>query len=231
MRLIAAAMALLFSVAACAENAPQVEYKEGTHYKVLPKPIRTQAQGKIEVAEVFWYGCGHCFTFDPLLSQWKKQAADDVVVRYSPALWDQYKASVKDDFTNSDVMNWKNPMAIHARAFYTAEALGVVDKLHQPIFNALNVERKRLTNPVEIADLFNTHAGIDKETFIKTYSSFGVSSLVQRAYHNQLRSMVTGTPSVVVNGKYLITATMAGGQVEMLQVADYLVAKERAEKS
>lgn len=224
MRIFAAVIAMMVSLVACAEeSAPvQPQYEAGRHYQVLGTPVRTRDASKVEVAEVFWYGCGHCFTFEPMVQQWKKQQASDVYVLQSPALWGEVDLKAKP-------LTWRNPMAVHARAFYTAQALGVSDKVHMPIFNALNIERKKLATADELADLFASY-GVEKETFIKAYGSFGITSQVQRAYSNMLGYKITGTPQMVVNGKYTISARMAGGQAEMLKVVDYLVAKERAAK-
>jgi len=224
MRIFAAVVAMMVSLVACAEeSAPvQPQYEAGRHYLVLDKPVRTRDASKIEVTEVFWYGCGHCFTFEPMVQQWKKQQADDVLVLQSPALWGDVDLKAKPS-------TWRNPMAVHARAFYAAQALGVSEQVHMPIFNALNIERRKLANADELAALFAGY-GVEKETFIKTYGSFGITSQVQRAYSNMLGYKVTGTPQMVVNGKYTISARMAGGQAEMLKVVDFLVAKERAVK-
>lgn len=224
MRIFAAVIAMMVSLVACAEeSAPaQPQYEAGRHYQVLDTPVRTRDASKIEVAEVFWYGCGHCFTFEPMIQQWKKQQADDVYVQQSPALWGNFDLKAKP-------LTWDNPMAVHARAFYTAQALGVSDQVHMPIFNALNIERRKLANANELAELFAAY-GVEKDTFVKTYASFGITSQVQRAYSNMLGYKVTGTPQLVVNGKYTISARMAGGQAEMLKVAEFLIAQERTAK-
>lgn len=218
MRAIAAIFAMMFFLVACADDqqakaqekekrAPQ--YVAGAHYVVLDKPVRTQDESKIEVTEVFWYGCGHCFRFDPVLHQWAEKLPADVDFRLSPAMW------------NAD-------MEVHARAYYTAQALKVLDKVHQPLFNALNLEGKRLASAAELAELFASQ-GVDKETFEKTFNSFGVTSQVKQADARARSYKITGTPEIVVDGKYRVTASMAGGQAQMLDVADFLIEKIRAE--
>lgn len=210
MRVVAAVFALIFSLAACAESTGSNPlYKAGVHYAVLEQPVRTIDPQKIEVTEVFWYGCGHCFRFEPMLHQWSGKLGDDVVFRQSPAMWNK-------------------AMEVHARAFYVAQALKVLDKVHQPLFNALNIERKRLADEEELAELFAQY-GVDKATFLKTYKSFGVTSQVKQADARARSYKISGTPEVVINGKYRVSARMAGGQAEMLKVADYLIAQERAE--
>ena len=224
MRVIAAVVAMMVSLVACAEeSAPvQPQFEAGKHYQVLDTPVRTRNPAKIEVTEVFWYGCGHCFTFEPMVAQWKKQQPADVYVDQSPAMWGDLDIKAKP-------LEWRNPMAVHARAFYTAQALGVMDQVHMPIFEALNVERKKLADADELAEFFSAY-GVEKDIFIKTYASFGVTSQVQRAFSRMLGYKITGTPEMVVNGKYRISARMAGSQAEMLKVVEFLVAKERAAK-
>jgi len=212
MRSIVAVFALMVSLVACADDkAAPAAYQEGTHFAVLDNPVRTQNPNKIEVTEVFWYGCGHCFKFEPLVHQWEAQQAEDVNFIQSPAMWN-------------------GAMEIHARAFYVAKALGVSETTHQPMFSALNLQRKQLNN-VEQLSAFFAELGVDEAKFKKAYQSFGVNSQVKQADARARGYKITGTPEMVVDGKYRVSARTAGGQVEMLKVVDYLVAKIRAEKS
>jgi thiol:disulfide interchange protein DsbA len=211
MRILIAALGLMVSLAACAESdQPESIYKAGQHYAVLDQPVRTIDSSKIEVTEVFWYGCSHCFRFEPMLHQWKKKQTSDVLVRQSPAMW------------NKD-------MEIHARAFYTAKALNALDKVNQPLFNGLNVEKKRLNTEDELAKVF-VAAGVDEDKFHKTFNSFGVTSQVKQADARARSYKVTGTPEIVVDGKYRVSARMAGGQSQMLDVVDTLVEQIRAKR-
>ena len=186
------------------------EYVEGTHYELISPAVRTADAEKIEVAEFFWYGCGHCYTFEPVLTQWKKGLADDVDFRGSPAIWNA-------------------KMEIHASAFYTAEVLGVLDTMHPIIFQAMNVDGKRLSSEGEIKELFTAN-GVAADDFDKAFNSFGVSSQVRQANSRARAAKITGTPALMVNGKYQISTRQAGSQAGMLKVADYLIAKERAAK-
>jgi thiol:disulfide interchange protein DsbA len=188
--------------------AGEDEFVAGTHYDVISPAIRTSDPGKIEVVEFFWYGCGHCYTFEPMVTQWKKKLADDVAFHGSPAIWNK-------------------PMELHARAFYTAQVLGVADKVHLPLFQAMNVDRKRLASEPEIADLFANH-GVPVEDFNKAFNSFGVTSQVNQANARARSAKITGTPELMVNGKYRISTRKAGSQAGMLKIVDFLVEKERA---
>ncbi|MYM63727.1 thiol:disulfide interchange protein DsbA/DsbL [Pseudomaricurvus sp. HS19] len=211
MRFVVALLTTMLALVACAEDkGSKPTYEAGTHYVVLNKPVHTLDPNKIEVTEVFWYGCGHCFQFEPLISAWKAKQKSDVVFRGSPAMW-------------------RPNMEEHARAFYTAQALGVLDKMHLPLFNALNLQGMKLDDEKSLEDFFASQ-GVDREAFKKAFNSFGVTSQVKQAEARARSYGITGTPEVVVDGKYRVSGRMAGNHEEMLKVVDYLVAKVRAEK-
>lgn len=209
MRILVALLGLVFSLSACAQDKSS-EYLEGQHYVVLETPVRTADPSKIEVAEVFAYSCPHCFHFEPLLQAWEKKQAADVYVVQTHAMW--------------------NPsMEPLIRGFYTAVTLKVKDKAHMAIFNALHLEHKSFNSAEQWADFFATY-GVDKATAISTYNSFGVTSQIKQAEARTRSYKITGTPELVVNGKYRISSRATGGHEEMLKVVDFLIAKERAAK-
>jgi thiol:disulfide interchange protein DsbA len=195
---------LLLPFAAQAEEA----YVAGKDYDVISPAIRTADPEKIEAVEFFWYGCGHCYNFEPVLAQWKKTLDEDVSFRGIPAMWG-------------------GAMEQHAKAYYAARALGVAEKMDQVIFQALNVDRKQLRSDKEIAELF-VQNGVAEEDFFKAYNSFGVSSQVRQADATARAAKITGTPAMMVNGKYLIGPRKAGSTANMLKIADFLIEKERA---
>jgi thiol:disulfide interchange protein DsbA len=205
--LLALAMSLAMSLA-LALPAQAQEFIEGEHYDLIAPAIRTTSGDKIEVTEFFAYSCGHCYNFDPVLAKWKSTLPDDVAFRGSPAVWNGL-------------------MEVHAKAFYAAEALDVLDKMHTPLFQAIIVDRKRLDDEDELADLFAAH-GVAREDFSKAFNSFGVGSQVRQANARARAARITGTPEMMVAGKYRISTRKAGGQAEMLKVADFLIEKERA---
>jgi thiol:disulfide interchange protein DsbA len=196
---------LLLSLGASAQ-----EYVAGEHYDVISPAIRGESE-KIEVTEFFWYGCGHCYNFEPQLAQWKKSLAEDVAVVGSPAMWNGL-------------------MEVHAKAFYAAETLGVLDQVHMPLFQALNVDRKRLASEDEIAELFEAN-GVPAEKFREVYNSFGVGSQVRQANSRARAARISGTPEMMVAGKYRISTRKAGSQANMLKIAEYLIEKERSERA
>lgn len=197
---------LLAPLMACAQES--VTYEAGKHYDVISPAIRTANPDKIEVAEFFWYGCGHCYTFEPIIGQWKKTLADDVAFRGVPAMWG-------------------GSMELHAKAFYAAQALGVMDTMHAVLFQAMNVDRLPLGSEADVAELFVAN-GVAEEDFYKALNSFGVGSQVRQASATARSAKITGTPSIVVNGKYMVSGRKAGSQANMLKVADYLIEQERA---
>ena len=201
---------MVFAPLLAMAEAAQEEYIEGTHYDLITPAVRTADPDKIEVAEFFWYGCGHCYTFEPVLGQWKKTLAEDVDFQGSPAMWNK-------------------PMELHAQAYYTAEVLGVLDIMNPVLFQAMNVDGKRLGSQAEIEALFSAN-GVSAEDFNKAFNSFGVSSQVRQASARARSAKITGTPALMVNGKYHVSTRKAGSQAGMLKVADFLIAKERAAK-
>ncbi len=210
-RLLLVLPLMFFGLSCSAADDAQPSYVAGVHYDVITPRTWTADSSKIEVAEFFWYGCGHCYNFEPMIQQWKKNMPDDVSFRGIPAIW-------------------RKGMDLHAKAFYTAEALGVLDKMHLVIFQAMNVDRKRLSSKAEIEALFTAN-GVDAEKFSKTFDSFGIDSQVRKAEAQGKSAGLTGTPALMVNGKYYVSGRKAGGQAEMLKVVDFLVAKERAAKN
>jgi len=208
-RFFALAVLLLSVPFALAAQEAAPKYVEGTHYVRLAQPVRTADPSRIEVTEVFWYGCIHCFHLEPLINDWKKALKPDVDFERSPAIWNQM-------------------MAVHAQAFYTAQALGVLEKMHAPLFNALNEEHKKLDNEDDLAAFFAEHAGVKDADFRKAFKSFGVESSVKQADARARSYGITGTPELVVNGKFRVSGRTAGTPADMLKVVDFLVEQERA---
>ena len=194
--------ALLFLAQANAQS-----YEEGRHYVALDVPVRTASETGVEVAEVFWYGCPHCYSFKPIIESWAKTAPDYVNYVKIPAALGA---------------SWEP----HAKAFYALEAMGELDKVHDALFDALAGERRPLNSGEALAD-FVAGYDVDGEVFLKNYNSFGVNARMQQAQSKIRGARVTGTPTMLVAGKYRVTATMAGSHEAVLDVVDYLVEQER----
>ncbi|MDD9891185.1 MAG: thiol:disulfide interchange protein DsbA/DsbL [Gammaproteobacteria bacterium] len=207
-RALQAAVLLVLMPVALASYGQIERYVAGTHYVEIANPVNTNDASRVEVIEAFWYGCSHCFRFEPLITNWEENKPDDV------------------DFVRFPAM-WNNLMKIHAQVYYAAEALDAVDVLHEHIFNAINVERNMLQNESQIADLFAEH-GVSEEDFDRTFNSFSVRTKVNQAERRMQDYGIRSTPNMIVNGKYLIaTSENVRTQQEMLEVVDFLVEKER----
>ena len=184
------------------------QYKEGDYYTVL-----TSAQGgsspagKIEVAEVFWYGCGHCYNLEPVVADWEKRLPSDVNLVRIPVMWNP---------TNE----------IHARIFYTAEALGKRAQISPAVFKAIHIDNKPMTDEQEIQKLF-AEFGVSADTFSKTFRSFAVESQLRRAKDLTMKYHVKGVPLLVVDGKYLTDGPKIKSHDDLLAVAEELVQRER----
>lgn len=185
----------------------QVEgYVAGTHYRVLDTPIRTEDSSKIEVIELFWYGCPGCYTFEPLMANWERSQPTDVDHKRLPAVWDSLTE-------------------IHAQAYFTAQSLSAVDAVHDRFFEEFHVNRNRLHNEVVIREFFES-CGISQEDFDRVFNSFSVRTLVRQAQSQMNSYGRAQTPSLFVNGKYVVTLG-DGGYQQMLDIVDYLVGMER----
>lgn len=186
----------------------RADFTEGTDYDRISPPVPTDvAPGKIEVVEVFWYGCPHCYALEPTLEKWvhsgKPKAAE--FVRVPAAL---------------------NPSWLgHARAYCALEVMGKVNSVHEAIFQAIH-EQGRLLADADSMARFLAQQGIEADAFKEAYNSLEAQTCLNRAADLARRYGVTGVPAMVVDGQYLTSATQAGSFGRMLKVVDYLVAKE-----
>ena len=186
--------------------AQTTEFDIEGKYEVLQPPQLTETGDRIEVVDVFWYGCPHCYTFLPLLEVYEQIKPEYVEIRRLPAIFRE---------------SW----AAHARAYYASMLLGVEHKTHRALFEEIH-EHRNPTDHKEALAAFFERQGVDRTTFEQTYDSFAVESLFRKSVLMQQRYGIRGTPSVVVNGKYRVTGRLAGGQDNMLQVVMTLVDRE-----
>lgn len=188
-------------------QAQSNQYQAGVHYVELPAAAPTLNPDRIEVAELFWYGCGHCFTFEPLISEWKQTLPEDAYFRPVPAFfggaWDT-----------------------HGQLFYTLESMDQLDETHTAIFQAMHNQGERLANVDAMVRLLKQY-GVDEDEFRKTWASPGVKLKISQAKRLAKAYRASGVPTVIVNGKYRIEGSMAGSFENMLKIADYLVDQER----
>lgn len=186
------------------------DYSDGNGYTTIKNPVRTADPNKVEVVEIFWYGCPHCYALEPYTQAWKKQVPADVDFKFLPAVFGR---------------NW----LAHAKAFHVADLLGIEDKIHSDMFNAIHQDRKRLNNEDDLAEFF-TQYGVSEDEFHKQYNSFAVNSRLSQADSKIRGYGARGVPGIVVNGKYLVTAATAGGNNNIYSVVDFLIEKERQAK-
>jgi len=202
-KFFAAALLVLLSSSALAQMD---RYIAGTDYRVLDTPVRTADSSKVEVIELFWYGCPTCYAFEPHIADWESRQADAVDHKRLPAHW--------------------NPITrLHAQAYYTAEVLGEVDAIHDPFFNEFHVNRNYLQSEVVIREFFES-CGISQQDFDRVFNSFAVRTRLNQG-ETQMNSYGTPqTPLMYVNGKYVVE--LVGGNFrKMLDVVDYLVSIEQ----
>ena len=181
------------------------EFTEGKHYQKL-QPQPTDTGEKIEVLEFFWYGCPHCYSFEPFIKSWKKTKPDNVEFVRVPAIFRP---------------DWE----VQARAYYALSNMGLIEDMHEKFFIALIKDRKRL-NTLELMADFVEKNGVNRKEFVKEYSSFGVDSMVRKAKKKQKAYEIQGVPSVAVNGKYLSSGSMSGSYGNLIKIIDHLIAKE-----
>jgi protein dithiol oxidoreductase (disulfide-forming) len=202
-------LGLLLLVIGMAANAqPAGPFTAGKDYHEIEPAQPTASGERIEVIEVFGYACGGCAGFQPHVNSWKARLPDDVAFSYVPAAW-------------SGV--WE----AYARAFYAAETLGLVEKTHDALFTAIHVERRQFRGEDDIAAFYAEH-GADKAQFLATMKSFGVNAKIARSRQQVPRYGVESTPTMVVAGKYRVRLPAEGGFERLLQIVDFLIARERS---
>lgn len=204
--------AAFFGASQAQGQAAAPPYEAGKHYTLLSpaQPTSTDA-GKVEVAEIFMFGCPGCFGFEPHLQRWLARKADYVNFVRIPAPWNP-------------------PAPLHARAFYTAEALGKTAEIDGAFFTEIHTKRNLLDTEAKLADFFAKH-GVDEATFKSTFNSFAVNAKLKRGEELVGRYRVTSTPTVIVNGKYSTTGKQAGSYDAWFAIIDELAARERAAAS
>ena len=184
-------------------------FELGRHYdRLSPTQPTSSGPDQIEVAEIFWYGCPHCYTFDPYLESWKEDLDPDVSFVRVPAVWNVL-------------------LQLHARAYYTAEVLGITDEIHTPIFREIHVNGNLLNSEQALQGFFEQF-GVSEEDFTGAFNSFAVHTRLQRADELSRRYRVSSVPMVIVNGKYSASAQSAGDYPTLMELIDELVVSERA---
>ena len=183
-------------------------YQAGRDYFPIEPAQPTSSGDKIEVLEIFGYSCIHCANLAPQLTTWKKTLGDDVHFDYMPAVFGGV---------------W----TVFGRAFYAAQTMGVLEKTHDPLFVALHTEKRQIGSLDDLGAWYAEH-GVDKAQFLATMESFAVNGKIAHAQEAVPLYGVEGTPSMIVNGKYRVVSPREGGFTKMLEITDWLIARERA---
>lgn len=187
------------------------EYAEGIEYRRISPAVQKLTDKPREVVELFWYGCPHCYRFEPGLENWIRNKPDNVGFERVPAVF-MHPQSGKPN------PKW----AFHAKLFYTAELLGVLDKVHGPLFEEIHARGRHIHTADEAAEFF-ARFGIDNETFQNTLNSFAVDGKVRRAIELTRRYGANGVPTLVIDGRYITDGPMAGGHDAMLGIVQQLL--------
>ena len=184
------------------------EFKAGVDYDLVSPPQAVAEPGKVEVMEFFWYGCPHCYHFEPDLNAWLKRKPDNVHFIRQPAIFSAL---------------W----GAHAKVFFTAEALGVLDKLHADFYDAIQNRHEPLEKEEAMLKFFARH-GVAEDDVRKAFKSFAVDARMRQAEPMGARYGITGTPSVIINGKYRLSPSQSKSFPRMIAIMDELIKKESA---
>ena len=198
--------ALIFSAVAFA--APQA----GKDYLEIKPPQPTDTGNKVEVVEIFSYMCSHCNDFEPKVAAWVKQLPPDTQFRRMPVVFGR--------------ASWETM----ARSYYALEALGEIEKIHPKIFAAIHDDNIILQQKDVLTDWIEKQ-GLDRKKFSAAYDSFSTGGKIQRGNQRAQSYGITGVPSMVIDGKYMISTAQAGNYENMLKTADELLKQVRASKT
>lgn len=201
---------LSFLLAACVLAPLAAAAQPRFAYSEMKPALQVEAEGKIEVIEFFWYGCIHCYNLEPAVEKWEKTLPKDVLFRRVPAVFND---------------RW----AIDAAIFYTFEAMGVLDKLHRPFFDAIHRDRLRTDNAQALNEWLQKQ-GVDAKKFDATMKSFGVQSKTRRAAQLTALYKIDGTPSMAVHGRYTVSTEQGRTQNGMFETVNYLTDTIRKNK-
>ena len=198
---------LFVMTAQATDNIPLEAVKK---YVELSNPVPVLDPGKIEVVELFWYGCPHCYYFSQTINPWAKNLPKDVNFKRIPALFG-------------------DPWDAHGQLFITLETMGVEDKIHNSVFNAIQKEGRDLTKPEDMAD-FVANQGVNRTDFLKNLNSLAIRSKMDQYKELAHKYGIQSVPAMIVNGKYRFDLITTGGPEQAINIADQLISKERTGK-
>ena len=187
-------------------NTSQAEFVAGKNYLVLDKPVEIETGDQIEVRELFWYFCPHCFSVHPKLEEWSKTMDSSAQLVLQPAVFPGWEFG--------------------STFYYVLEELGELERLHSSLYNAIHVQKLNLKTQQDFVTWLSLN-GVDEDKANKVFKSFPVKVAVNKAKANTYKYRITGVPVFIVNGKYTVNATSAGSEEKIFEVIDYLIQKEK----
>ena len=189
-----------------------VQPEPGVNFKTTKNTIPTESKDKIEVVELFWYGCVHCFNMDPYLDKWADTLPKDVTFKRIPAI-------PRKDWVES------------AKAYYALESLGVVNKLHEKLFDAIHKEKLFKHNDTKaLINWIAMNGKLDKDAVKAAFNSFSMKSKLSRSFKIFKAAGATGVPTMIIDGKYFTSSTMAGGEQNAIDIMNFIIKNVRKDK-
>jgi thiol:disulfide interchange protein DsbA len=190
-----------------------VQPEPGVNFKTTKESIPTKSTDKIEVVELFWYGCVHCFNMDPYLDKWADDLPKDVTFKRIPAI-------PRKDWVAS------------AKAYYALESLGLVNKLHEKLFDAIHKEKIFKHNDTKaLINWIALNGKLDKKDVEAAFNSFSMKSKLSRSFKIFKAAGATGVPTMIIDGKYFTSSTMAGGEQNAIDIMNFIIKNVRKDKA
>jgi thiol:disulfide interchange protein DsbA len=199
-------MSLVLLLLVAGGASAQMMFVEGIDYQVISPAVKTSQPDKVVVTEIFWYGCPHCFRFEPYVERWSASLPEGVV-------FEQVPSSLNPRWSEL------------ARAYYAFKMMGAHEQTHKALFDAIHIKRQRLGSVDSVAK-FAADLGLDEKLFRQDYASFPVDTQIRKDIQKEKRYGHRGVPAVIVNGKYLVSASSAGSNERMIQIMNFLVEQE-----
>ena len=190
-----------------------VQPQPGVNFKPTKQAIPTEAKDKIEVIELFWYGCVHCYNMDPYLDKWADDLPKDVTFKRVPAI-------PRKDWVES------------AKAYYALESLGLVNKLHEKLFDAIHKEKEFKHNDTKaLINWIAIEGKLDIKEVESAFNSFSMKAKLSRSFKIFKAIGATGVPTMIIDGKYFTSSTMAGGEQNAIDIMNFIIKNVRKDKT
>jgi len=197
--------ATLFALTSISAYSQEEQFLEGGHYELLDEVQPVQTGEKIEVVEMFWYRCPHCFRLEPFLIKWQKNIPENAEYVPIPALLNP---------------KWE----FEARVFYTFDALGVLEQVHAKYFDAIHQQRLKI-DTVEKLAAWSEENGVSGQSIKDTFQSFAVENKINFANVMSRKYGITGVPAIIVDGRYRTSVSLAGGHDKLIELINFLIDK------